>query len=222
MASGVHNDGRLISIRVVVQGDDDTYFLFVFTIERSDDGEQAMLKLHHFLVSEVWPHPSVHSHGLVNRLFWKDVIEMATLSTVSLTMLARYWKGMNTNRSHQFCQPNLEAHVQAREVLVATRTPSEDLNAMFHHPPALRASGSFIEQFPALSVIQQPCRAILIGQEVNKKGVVWLICATLALCFVVGVVVGLVSQHVDYGAGCGGVLFAMVGAVEGLIFWAFS
>jgi hypothetical protein len=100
MASDIHNDGRLISIRVVVQGDDDTYFLFVFTVEPSDDGEQAMLKLHHFLVSEVWPHPSVHSHGLVNRLFWKDVIEMATLSTVSLTMLARYWKGMNTNRSH--------------------------------------------------------------------------------------------------------------------------
>jgi len=71
-------------LRIINKGKDGHSFLSGVSIRVTDDGEQAMTRIHDHLRTIVWPHPKIKSRGLVTKAIWEIEVHLAVLDPVSL------------------------------------------------------------------------------------------------------------------------------------------
>jgi hypothetical protein len=111
---------------------------------------------------------------------------------------------------------------QPIEVIVTSRIPSIELTAALHRPWLLSASTSVAEQYPSLfsSFSSSPSiQALLVGQELNKYAIFWILFAALLLSLGVGLVVGFAFSRADLAIAVTGGLTGIISVLTALLVW---
>lgn len=105
------------------------------------------------------------------------------------------------------------------EVIVSSRTPSPELTAAFHRSRLLQSSPSFVDQYPSLLSSSPSRTALLIGQELNKRAIFWVLFAALLISIIVGLVVGFVCSRADLAVAVTGGLTGVISVLTALLVW---
>ena len=124
----------------------------------------------------------------------------------------------------QFRYQEIEAQSsrQPLEVIVRSRIPSIELTAALHRPWVISGSTLFAEQYPSLfsSFSSSPSpQALLLGQELNKSAIFWILFAALLLSLGVGLVVGFAFSRADLAIAVTGGLTGIISVLTALLVW---
>lgn len=127
-------------------------------------------------------------------IFWRPVLETATLSTNSSS--------------------DLQAKQEIRQVFVTHQKLDLELTAAFLNPNLLSDAGDFARANNRFSLEPRAGRlekdTLVVGLQMNWLGLFSLILANVIVCFGVGILVGFVTKRVDLGiaftSGVAGVL----------------
>jgi len=114
--------------------------------------------------------------------------------------------------------PDIEAQ-HPLEVIISSRTPSVELTAAFHRPLLLHASASFADQYPALLTSSPSRKALLVGQELNKRAIFWVVLTALLISLGIGLVVGFVCSGAGLAVAITGGLTGVISIVTALLVW---
>jgi hypothetical protein len=115
--------------------------------------------------------------------------------------------------------PDVEVRQFPVEVIVSSHTLSAELTAAFHRPSLLRSSGSFVERYLVVLSSSPSCTALLVGQELNKCAVFWVLFVTLACSICIGLIIGFACSRADLAFASTSSLIGLISALTGLLLW---
>lgn len=83
----------------------------------------------------------------------------------------------------------------------------------------MQSSTFFAHQYPNLLSNSPSRTALLIGQELNKLAVFWILAAALVISLGIGLAVGLVCSRADLAIAITGGLTGIISVLAALLVW---
>ncbi|KAH8901154.1 hypothetical protein GQ53DRAFT_814632 [Thozetella sp. PMI_491] len=178
------------------------HIFFSFPVSVSLDGEKFMLELKGFLAGTVSTNPHVAGRGSLHKVFYRDTIEFATVSSLRARDIE-------------------EGLVWPVEAALSDTTCNPELTAGYRRPSILRRLTRFPEH-PAFFGPSHDRLILVIGREINLLGVVGAICSAVVTAVVAFVLVGALAKRWDIAAGVGCFVLAAIAVLQGLAFYLIS
>ncbi|KAF8861255.1 hypothetical protein BDZ45DRAFT_282619 [Acephala macrosclerotiorum] len=205
--------------RVVFQKCGGKLYIHHLNLHLSDNGFATFQKLRKMYHQTRGHHP--YNYWDRASFFWKPIVEVATLSTVSpIPELANARRKADIN-PQQNSTHDLEKQKSTRQVFVVDRQEDLELTAAFHDPHLLAQAKDFVKDNTRFTINNTSPSvgkdALLIGLRVNWIGVFILVFLNLFICLGSGIIVGYFTRRVDLGVAVTSGVAAVVACIQAVL-----